>query len=208
MPRMHRTVILTVIAVVGALAAACTGRDAQSEHVAEVARAGGTVDSARTTSDLLVRFRATVTDRPDTLRNASPSIDHLVARWTTAVQRRDTIALNGMVLDRAEFAWLYYPTARLARPPYEMPPALLWEQILAQSDEGARKALERFGGRRLELGAIRCPTPPDTEGPNVIRQACVVRLRSGPDSLPVARYFGSIVERAGRFKFLGLSNAL
>jgi hypothetical protein len=189
-------------------AGACRGGDAQAAHVAKVVSAGGIVDSALSTEQRLRRFRATVAERPDTLRHASPSIDHLVGRWARALATRDTAALNAMVIDRAEFAWLYYPSARLALPPYEMPPALLWEQVLAQSDNGARKALRRLAGRTVQVLSIRCPAPPDSEGANTARQGCVARLRTGADTIPEGRYFGSIIERGGRFKFLGLSNAL
>lgn len=182
--------------------------DSQAAHVAQVAAAGGTVDSLIPTAERLTRFRATVSDQPDTLRHASPTLDHLVSRWAAAVQARDTAALNAMVIDRAEFAWLYFPTARLAQPPYEMPPALLWEQVLANSDQGARKTLERLGGRALVVRSVRCPGTVDAEGANLVRQGCVVRLRSASDSLAEGRYFGSILERNGRFKFLGLSNTL
>ena len=96
----------------------------------------------------------------------------------------------------------------LALPPYEMPPALLWEQVLANSDAGARKIIDRFGGRALEVRSVRCDAIPEKEGANTIRQDCIARLRSASDSLPAARYFGSIIERDGRYKFMGLANAL
>lgn len=182
--------------------------DSQAAHVAEVAAAGGTIDSLIPSAERLRRFRATISERPDTLRHASPSMEHLVARWAAAVQSRDSAALNAMVIDRAEFAWLYFPTARLALPPYDMPPALLWEQVLANSDAGARTVLERLGGRVLVVRSMRCPKSAEAEGANLVRQDCLVRLRSASDTLPEARYFGSIIERDGRFKFLGFANKL
>ena len=187
---------------------ACGQPDAQSDHVAAVVAAGGTVDSALSTEERLRRFRATVADRPDTLRRASPTLDHLAQRWVAAVQGRDTIALNAMLIDRAEFAWLFYPTTRLALPPYDMPPALLWEQLLANSEDGVRNVLSRFGGRPLIVRSVRCPLPVNTEGTNLLRQGCLVRLRLAADTVPEDRYFGTIVEREGRFKFLGFSNKL
>ena len=113
--------------------------------------------------------------------------------------------LSGLAPD-AEFAWLYFPTARLGQPPYEMPPALLWEQVLANSDAGAKKSLERFGGRPLVVRSIRCPGRAALEGANLIRQGCTVRLRSASDTVPEGRYFGSIIERDARFKFIGFSS--
>lgn len=187
---------------------ACAKADSQRDHVDSVAASGGTVDSAHSSAERLRRFRVTVADHPDTLRRASPTLDHLVQRWAAAVQDRDTAALNAMVLDRAEFAWLFYPSTRLAQPPYEMPPALLWEQVLANSDDGAKKTLQRFGGRPLVVRSVRCPAPVDTEGTNLVRQGCLVLLRSASDTVPEDRYFGTIIERDGRFKLLGFSNKL
>lgn len=205
MPRSFATLFTVVLSLI---AVACAKSDSQGEHVANVAASGGTIDSALSIAERLRRFRATVADRPDTLRRASATLDQLVERWATAVQNRDTAALNAMVIDRAEFAWLFYPTTRLAQPPYETPPALLWEQVLANSDDGIRKVLERFGGRPLLVRSVRCPAPVETEALNVVRQGCLVRLRAASDTVPEDRFFGSIIEREGRFKFLGYANKL
>lgn len=190
------------------VAAACIESDAPPERAPEGASAKVTVDSALSTAERLARFRATVADHPDTLRRASRSLEDLANRWATAVEKRDTAALNAMVMDRAEFAWLFYPTTRLAHPPYEMPPALLWEQVLANSDDGAKKLLDRFGGRALVVRSVRCPAPADTEGTNLVRQGCLVRLRSAADTIPEDRFFGTVIERDGRWKLLGYSNKL
>jgi len=189
-------------------AAACSTPDAAPVRAESAATPRVTVDSARPTSERLHRFRATVGGRPDSLRHASPGIDALVERWARAVQARDTTALNAMVLDRAEFAWLFYPTNKLARPPYEMPPALMWENILANSDAGARRAVDRLTGRPLAVQHVTCAQPSVQEGANRIHEGCVVTLRSGAETIRDARVFGTIVERDGRFKFLGYANRL
>lgn len=185
-----------------------TAADSQAAHVAHVVAAGGVVDSILPAAEHLRRFRASMPVAPDTLRHASGSIDALVTRWAKAVAARDTAELNRMTLDRAEFAWLYYPDAAVSKPPYEAPPELLWGQILAASDDGARRVLARFGGRELDAGRIRCPDSVEVEGANRIRQHCTMRLRAGGTTTPETRYFGSIIERDGRFKFIGLGNRL
>lgn len=183
-----------------------TAADSQAAHVADVVAAGGVVDSILPIAEHLHRFRASI-PAPDTLRHASASVDALVARWAEAISTRDTAALNRMILDRAEFAWLYYPDSRMSKPPYEAPPELLWGQILASSDQGARRLLERHAGRPLVVHSVRCPAGAE-EGANRIREGCTVRLRAGDTLLPEAAYFGSIIERDGRFKFIGLANRL
>ena len=187
--------------------AADSAADAQAAHVAEVVAAGGVVDSILPVGESLRRFRADIPERPDTLRRASTSLDELVARWATAVSERDIEALNAMVIDRAEFAWLYYPDSPMSKPPYEMPPGLLWSQIMANSDEGAKQLLVRFGGRSLKVRGLSCQ-PKKSAGRNWMHEQCDVRASVDGTSIGKLRLFGSVIERDGRFKFLGYANSL
>ena len=125
--------------------------DSQAAHIRDVVAAGGVVDSILPIDEQLRRFRADLREQPDTLRHASASIDALVRRWGNAVATRDTADLNAMTLDRAEFAWLYYPGSKLSKPPYEAPPQLLWGQIMSNSNSGAQQLLARFGGARFAI---------------------------------------------------------
>lgn len=199
----------------GALAfSACGGKDAaaspadsQAAHIREVVAAGGVVDSILPISEQLRRFRADLADHPDTLRHASSSLDVLARRWGKAVATRDSTALNEMTLDRAEFAWIYYPGSKLSKPPYEAPPQLLWGQILANSDEGARHVITRFGGKQFVVESVTCPAPSDTTEASVVRSECRVKVKTASGTLE-DRLFGSIIEHQGRFKFLSYSNGL
>jgi hypothetical protein len=188
-------------------AAPRTAADSQAAHVAEVIAAGGTVDSILPIDEQLRRFREGM-QPVDTLRHASPSQEALVRRFLVALTRRDTAALNALVIDRAEFAYLYYPGSALSLPPYEAPPQLLWGQILASSNEGVAKALTRVGGAGISLETIRCPAPPVAEGGNRLHQNCEIHIRIGDRPPETGRWFGTIVEREGRYKLLGLANAL
>lgn len=188
-------------------AAPRTAADSQAAHIAEVVAAGGTVDSILPIDEQLRRFREGL-QPVDTLRQASPSQDALVRRFLAALTSRDTAALNALVIDRAEFAYLYYPGSALSLPPYEAPPQLLWGQILASSNEGVAKALTRVDGAAISLEDIRCPAPPVAEGGNRLHQNCEIRIRIGRRPSETGRWFGTIVERDGRFKLLGLANAL
>lgn len=185
-----------------------TAADSQAAHVAEVVAAGGVVDSIIPIPEALARFRTGLAERPDSLRHGAPSRDALVARWAAAVATNDTATLNALMVDRAEFAWLYYPDARMSRPPYEAPPGLLWGQLLASSEDGATQLLRRYGRARFAVVALRCPEAPVTEGRNRLHERCEVRVRTATGTLPATRLFGTILERDGRFKFLGYANAL
>jgi hypothetical protein len=199
--------------VAAALLAACgepaprTAADSQAAHVAEVVAAGGVVDSILPIAEQLRRFRDGMT-APDTMRHAAASREALVRRWLQAVSASDTVALNKLVLDRAEFAFLYYPTSAMSQPPYEAPPQLLWGQILASSNEGLPKVLARFAGQSVALEQLTCPDSGAVEGDNRVYGNCAITVRAGAAAPFTGRLFGSIIERQGRFKFLGYANAL
>jgi len=184
-----------------------TAADSQAAHVREVVAAGGVVDSILPVAEHLKRFRATLNRQPDTLSGASPSLDSLAKRWARAVAERDTAAFDAMVIDAAEFAWLYYPDSKMSKPPYEAPPGLLWGQILSSSNDGARAVLKVLGGRPIRVVGVQCPTP-TVEGVNRLYERCTVRVRSGNAAPQEGRYFGTVLEREGRFKFIGLANEL
>ncbi|MGV3707673.1 MAG: hypothetical protein ACO1Q7_02450 [Gemmatimonas sp.] len=209
--------IRSVRAAVGTAAlllAACQDKPAasdpkadQQQHIDSVVAAGGKVDSILPIAEQIRRFQSDIADKPDTLRHASPTIKHLVMRWTIAIASNDTAALNSMLIDRAEFAYLFYPTSRMSKPPYEAPPQLLWGQILQTSEDGARKLLNAFGGASFKVGATRCQ-PPTPEGRNMLHEGCLLQVETLNTRAAEGIFFGTIVERDGRFKFLSYANGL
>lgn len=205
----HRSRLLLSVCV--AVAASCGDGDASLPHVTDSPAstiASDHVDSARTTADQLARFRAAAGAPVDTLRHAAATLHGLLNAWADALSSHDTATLVNLAFDRAEFGWLFYPDSPMSRPPYEMPPGLLWSQMVGNSDEGLQKVLERLGGQAVVVTGVRCPGLPPREGRNLLRQGCLVSLRVGGDSVAAERYFGSIIERDGRFKFLSHANRL
>jgi hypothetical protein len=207
MSRRHLGALLLAVTAACADKSAPAPADDQASHVAEVVAAGGVVDSILPVAEQLRRFREALPPT-DTLRHASPSRDALVTRWAAAIAKNDTSDLNAMIMDRHEFAWLYYPESPMAKPPYEAPPQLLWGQLLASSNKGATQLVNRFGGSRVTVSRLRCPTPPDTQGANVLHSACEARLEAPGKQTVEGVLFGTIIERDGRFKFVGLSTDL
>lgn len=205
--RWRRGALLLAVTTACADKSAPSPADEQAKHVAEVVAAGGVVDSILPIAEHLRRFRAAL-PQTDTLRQASPTRDVLIERWARAIGGNDTTDLNAMIMDRAEFAWLYYPDSPMSRPPYEAPPELLWGQLLASSNKGATQLVSRFGGSRVTATRLACPTPPDTQGVNVLLSKCAVRLSAPGKPTLEGVLFGTILERAGRFKFVGLSSSL
>jgi hypothetical protein len=181
--------------------------DTQAQHIAEVVAAGGVVDSILPIAEHLRRFRLSL-PQVDTLTHASPTRDALVERWARAIGANDTTALNAMIMTRAEFAWLYYPESPMSKPPYEAPPELLWGQLLASSNKGATQLVRRFGGSVVTASKLTCAAPPDTHGAIILHNRCTVRLSAPGKETVEGVLFGTLVQHAGRFKFVGLSSTL
>lgn len=179
---------------------------APEESVTDRPAGGVHVDSALSIDVHLERFRRVAGARVGGLRGAAPSTRALVDRWAAALAARDTSALVALAVDRAEFAWLYYPESHFARSPYEMPPGLLWSRITAASDAGLRRSLMRVGGARLTVIGFRCEGPEVTEGRNLLIGGCTVDLRVDGAPLAAERLFGTILARDGAYKFLSYAN--
>lgn len=151
-------------------------------------------------------FRASAGTRPTRLRHGASSRDELVRLFALAIVRSDTAALQRLALDRPEFAWLYYQDSPQSRPPYELDPDIMWEQIQARSRRGLTRALREYGGR-LVFRSYRCTGTPERAGAIRLHHACIVTHVVGGTPLS-EQLFGSIIERDGQFKFVGLSNHL
>ncbi|MGH7556092.1 MAG: hypothetical protein ACREMQ_24075 [Longimicrobiales bacterium] len=169
--------------------------------------------SARTAADTMTtamrealeRFRTTVqVARPATVSGGAASRDDLVSRFVEAVQRADTAALIGMTMNRAEFAYLYYPYSIYTHRPYELDAETTWLLTKGNTEKGLTRILQRFGGQAFNLVSYRCAEPKQ-EGPNRYWDGCT--LTRTIDGAPhTMRWFGSIWERDGHFKFVSYAN--
>lgn len=165
----------------------------------------GVVDSAMPVESALARFRARVGARPDGLRDAAPSPDSLVRSVAGALARNDTTALIRAALSPAEFAYFYYPADPQARPPYELPPQIMWLQLSTRSDKGLGRLLGLLGGHRIDVLAHRCDAP-EPHGPERVLAHCTVTYRVDGDSARTDRLFAAILERGGQYKILSFAN--
>lgn len=194
-------------AVAGALLlAACGGEPAPASRPATDTPAPPGVPSVEQLVDsALTAFRR---DLPEVARltGGASSRDALVQRFVQAGAARDTGALRDLLVTRAEFAWLYFPQARLARPPYGIDPGYLWLQMASNTDRDLPKALQRLPAGATAAG-VACADSVVVEGPNRLHEGCLAIVARGGrrDTLSL---FGSILERDGRFKLLSFANRL
>jgi hypothetical protein len=142
------------------------------------------------------------------LAGGASSFDALVAAFVAALEDRDVRSRGELVISPEEFAYLYYPTTRYTRRPYEMSPALVWFQLENYASRGLNRALARHGGRPLQAIGHTCPDTAAEEGANRVWHGCVVRRLDEAGDTVNTSLFGAILERDGRFKFINYANRL
>lgn len=196
---------LAAAALIALAAVACGPAEAGGRRSPSVP--AGVVDSALPPDVALRRFREGLR-APDSLRLGAGSRDALIQRFVDALERRDTAALAQLLLDRGEFAYLYYPTVPEAKPPYDLSPGLLWFVIQQHSRKGLERLIGRRGGRPLGYLGYSCEPPPARHGENIVWGRCVIRRVRAPGDTVAERLFGPVLEHRGRFKFISYSNTL
>lgn len=169
-------------------------------------RRAAVIDSVLPIGVALESFRSGLS-RPAGLSGGFGSREALVRAFVAALEATDTSALRRMVLGKAEFAWLYYPSSHLSRPPYELPPELLWFQMQGQSDKGASLLLSDRAG--IDVGYLGHDCASERrEGENRVHGHCVLRRATAAGDTVGERLFGLVMERNGRFKFVSYANKL
>lgn len=203
-----------LVAILASIAVACTDNrmvaTADSTTADELQRRPGyVIDSIRPMAEEIRLFQDSAGAEPDSLRNGAPTREALVARFMSALAARDSSALSELHLDRAEFAYFYFPASRFAAPPYELPPSLVWRQMTAESNKGIGAALRLLGGNDIQYRGHECRQAPEPFGAGRTWGGCRVGWRvSTTGDTASAIVFGSILERGGRFKFVSYSNEL
>lgn len=171
------------------------------------AQPGYVVDSILPVAEELRRFRAALPgDSAVALTGGSTSREALVRRFVRALSANDTADLKAMAVRGREFADLYYPESPYTRAPYRQSPALAWSLIQNPSASGLTRLVRRLGGTPMRYVSHRCEPTAVHEGRNARHTGCLVRLVNAAGDTVTKRYFGSILERDGRFKFLSYTN--
>ena len=197
-----------MLAVAPALIACSSGEARESIRAGADTIAAPTriVDSIIPPGEALDRFSDGLLEVTE-LQGGAPTRDALIGRFVTALRNHDTTALRELVLTRAEFGWLYYPTSVFSRAPYYQMPQLTWALNHADSDKGISRALERYGGPQVDIRDSHCRSPSRVDGGMTFHDLCTVSLREDGTERRL-RLFGSIVELRGRFKFYSYANDL
>ncbi|MBC7790356.1 MAG: hypothetical protein H7Z74_10455 [Anaerolineae bacterium] len=164
------------------------------------------VDSVFPVEEALRRFRADIPLAPSNLSGGAQTREELVRNFVRALQQTDTTALGRMLITRAEFAYLYYPTSRASRPPYEEAPDLNYLRSREHSGKGIRRALALFARRPAQYEGYSCSPKTRKEENNILWGPCIVKADTGTGPPVDLSLFGTIIEREGQFKFLSYAN--
>ena len=166
---------------------------------------GATIDSVFPMPEMLRRFRS---DLPviSSLRNGAPSKQNLVAQFITALATSDRATLSRLTLSRADYAYVYFPNTPDALRENGLTPQRGWDQITLASEKGIGRALTRLGGKAATPDALVCADAAVRSGAMTLHTGCTVRLTFSDGAAFNGRLFSSIVEFAGRFKFVGYAN--
>jgi hypothetical protein len=168
---------------------------------------GYVVDSARPIREEIRRFAARIGgDSVRSFAHASPSVESLIRRVVRGVAKADSVDLAGAAITPREFIDLVYPSSPYTRPPYEQPPDLVWMQIANPSAAGYRRLLARRGGQAFSYVGHSCAPKREHQGPNTLFLDCSITVRDPSHAEIKQRWFGSIIERDGRFKILSYRN--
>jgi len=192
---------LTLPVIVLCLVAAACGNDGKAGR----AEAAIHVDSSVAPEVELARFREGLAV-PAGLTGGASSRDALVRSFVRGLETRDSIELGDLLMSKAEFAYLYYPTHPEARAPYNLSPELMWFMLDSHSRRGLNEAWEQRGGRPLKYVGYSCAQTLH-QGKNTVWTGCMIKRRDGTGIVEEA-LFGPIVERGGTYKFVSYTNKL
>ena len=168
---------------------------------------GYVVDSARPIPEEIRRFAARVGGDPVmSFAYASASRETLIRRVVRDVTQADSTDLAAAAITPREFIDLVYPSSPYTHRPYEQPPDLVWMQIASPSATGYRRLLARRGGQAFTYVGHTCASKPDRQGPNTLYVDCFITVRDPQNAQIKQRWFGTIIERDGRFKILSYRN--
>lgn len=173
---------------------------------------GYVVDSIFPPEEALRRFQETVVgEAPVSLTGGAGSSDAVLRRYWRLLVQGDTLAMSSLVVNRGEFAYLYYPESHdLVN---GVPPNVAWLLLGHQSGRGLTRALRAAEDRSPELIGTTCSTPTMQVGSGRIYGPCAVIAHkrgasspaAGADTIWLAK---TLIERDGVHKLMGLHNEL
>ena len=122
-----------------------------------------------------------------------------MAATVTALEAKDLDRLRQLAVTREEFRDLVWPGLDASRPERNLTWEFVWSQHEMRHERGLRRALDDFGGRRLEVRGISFQGVTE-HGAYRLHRSSALEV-AGPDGSPrTVRLFASVIESEGRLK--------
>jgi hypothetical protein len=138
--------------------------------------------------------------------DGAPSIDALIDRFLSAVERRDRSALHALRVTKDEYLQIIVPgTVEKGQAPRQItdiPRQFFWSINDTKSRYAADAILDRFGGRHADAHTLRFSRGTTEYLWYVARGQVRLDLRFPDEPLPQELSTGTIAEVNGRYKFL------
>lgn len=202
---LRLTFVAVVCATVGSSACTRDQKDSSSTSGESAVVKSSVIDSALPREVELERFRSGLGPEVTELSHGFNSRDALIDAFLKHLAARDTAHLAELGLTKAEFAWIYYPSSPIGKPPYDLSPALMFFQFDGNNRKGFVHLLEERGGKDLKVVGYSCATTEKQEKNTVFAQCVVKRLQNRGDTLSEL-LFGGIIEHNGKYKLLNFAN--
>jgi hypothetical protein len=168
---------------------------------------GYVVDSILPIDEEIRRFKATIGGEPvSAFAHASASREALVRRIVRDVARGDSVDLASAAVTPREFIDLVYPSSPYTHAPYREAPSVIWMQIANPSNAGFLRLIHRLSGKSFEYESHACDKAAEHQGKNTLWLDCTVRVITPQRETTTQRWFGTIIERDGRYKVMSFRN--
>ena len=79
-------------------------------------------------------------------------------------------------------------------------------QIANPSNSGYLRLFRRLGGQPFEYQSHTCHGSPERQGRNTLWLDCTIRVLTPQHETTTQRWFGTIIERDGRYKVMSFRN--
>lgn len=166
---------------------------------------GYVIDSVFPPDEALRRFQRDAGPAPDALTAGAASLDALLRRYWATLTSGDSMALQPLVVSKAEFAHLYFPES--AEPASGMQPHISWLLLSNNSGRGLARALAIASDSDAPILGTACIDRRQIAGRNIVHGPCgIVRSASAKrDTLWITNH---VIERGGVFKLMSFANEL
>lgn len=137
---------------------------------------------------------------PVPLPHSAPTPEEAARRALDLIAAGDRAALLDLALGETEFREAVYPELPASRPERNTSADFVWRSLHQKSRNSLAFTLDRYAGQRLELVAVDFLGETTDYGSYRVHRKTTLKVRRPDGAETVVRLFGSMIERAGRYR--------